>query len=437
MMDSQIALPLAHRVKRLSHLDMPGGGQVIVQGDYAYIGHLRPPRGTTILDVSDPRKPRVVSQIDVVDPYMHSHKVRVVGDVMITNYERYNYLFMRKAERLRSIRREWNKKGGNLPTVAELAKELFVEEADIPKLEEMAGRDFEPGGFKIWDISVKDKPRLLADQRTWGLGVHRFDMDRHYAYISTEMEGFHGNILVIYDIREPRRPTEVSRWWMPGQNVAAGELPTWRGFDNRLHHTLRYGDHLYASCWHAGIRVINVADITQPKTVGEYNYHPPFPEPTHTFMRVPFKIFDRDVAVVVDEEHQHVDMRNGERQAGQPHAALWVFDISDFKNMKPLSSFQLEELDSPWSRSRGGRFGAHQFQEHMEGTLLYCTWFTGGLRIIDIVDPFRPKEVGYFIPQPVSGQVCPMTNDIDTDSRGLIYLLDRFAGFDILELERG
>ena len=35
------------------------------------------------------------------------------------------------------------------------------------------------------------------------------------------------------------------------------------------------------------------------------------------------------------------------------------------------------------------------------------------------------------------GQACPMSNDVETDSRGLIYLLDRFAGFDILEFDRG
>lgn len=436
-MASQKPIPLARRVKRLSHLDIPGGGQVFVQGDYAYIGHLRPPHGTTILDVSDPRKPCIVSQISIGDPYMHSHKVRVVGDVMITNYERYNYLFTRKAERLRSIRREWDDKAGKPPTAADLAKELLVEESDIAKLDEIASRDFEAGGFKVWDISRKDEPRILAHERTYGLGVHRFDMDKQYAYISTEMEGFQGNILVIYDIREPGRPIEVSRWWMPGQHVTAGESPTWRGFDNRLHHTLRCGDQLYAGCWHAGMRVIDVSDITRPKTVGEYNYHPPFPEPTHTFMRVPFKIAGRDIAVVVDEEHQHVDMRDGERQTGQPHAALWVFDVSDFKNIKPQSSFYLGELESPWSQVWGGRFGAHQFQEHMEDTLVYCTWFTGGLRVIDIGDPFRPNEVGYYIPEPVSGQACPMSNDVDTDDRGLIYLLDRFAGFDILELERG
>jgi len=73
----------------------------------------------------------------------------------------------------------------------------------------------------------------------------------------------------------------------------------------------------------------------------------------------------------------------------------------------------------------------------MENTLVYCTWFSGGLRIVDIADPARPNEVGYYIPEPISGNAAPMSNDVDTDGRGLIYLLDRFAGFDILEFNRG
>ena len=186
---------LSRNVNRLAHMGLPGGGQVMVQGNYAYIGHLRPPNGTTIVDGSDPRKPKIVSQLKIDDPYMHSHKARVVGDIMITNYEKYNYLFVRKAERLASVKEQIRKKTGKDATRAEVARELLVEEAEVPKLEEIATRGFEDGGFKIWDVKDRSKPRLISSVKTHGLGVHRFDMDERYAYISTEMEGFHGNIL--------------------------------------------------------------------------------------------------------------------------------------------------------------------------------------------------------------------------------------------------
>src|SRR4029079_3966852 len=115
----------------------------------------------------------------------------------------------------------------------------------------------------------------------------------------------------------------------------------------------------------------------------------------------------------------------------------WVFDATDLGNIQPLSIFQVSELDSPWSRAMPGRFGAHQFFERMKGdTLVYCTWFAGGLRIVDLADPSAPQEVGYFIPEPARGRAAPQSNDVDVDRNGLIYLGDRYAGLDILEFER-
>jgi hypothetical protein len=37
------------------------------------------------------------------------------------------------------------------------------------------------------------------------------------------------------------------------------------------------------------------------------------------------------------------------------------------------------------------------------------------------------------MPEPVNGQPAPQSNDVDLDTRGLIYLIDRLEGFDILE----
>jgi hypothetical protein len=106
------------------------------------------------------------------------------------------------------------------------------------------------------------------------------------------------------------------------------------------------------------------------------------------------------------------------------------------KKIKPLSLFEVSELDSPWSRAAPGRFGAHQFREHMSDTLVYCTWFSGGLRIVDVADPRAPREVGHFIPEPAPGQAAPQTNDVDVDARGLVYIVDRVNGFDVLQFDR-
>lgn len=419
---------LARNVKRISRLEIPGGGQVVVQGHHAFVGHMSPPHGTTIVDVGDPKHPRVVATIPLTDARSHTHKVRVAGDVMVTNVEMdQRHLLRRGSERIAEAEGRLAQSLGRTPSQAELTADLGLKADEVAAIRAFMRDGYAEGGFKVWDISEPSRPRLLHHERTFGFGVHRFDMDSRYAYISTEVEGFVGNILVIYNLERPERPLEVARWWMPGQHVAGGEKPTWSGYRNRLHHALRVGDTLWAACWHAGLRVIDVADIRNPRTLGAYDYHPPFPEPTHTVLRVPFKVAGRDVAVVFDEQHDHVP--------GRLRAGMWVFDVSDVANIRALSMFHLGELDSPWSRI--GRFGAHQPAEHMRDTLVYASWFSGGLRIIDIADPLLPVEVGHFIPEPAAGQASPQSNDVDVDERGLVYLLDRNQGLDILEFERG
>jgi len=436
----QQAPSLTKNVTRVSRLDLQGAGQVYVDGKYAYVGHITNKEGlaTSILDVSDPKKPRVLAQLPVGDKTSHSHKARVIGDIMIVNVEQNMTAIGRKADELPKLRKLLREALGRDASHKELAEKLGVKESDIPAVEAMEKTPYDQGGFKIYDISDHANPKLITHHKTHGRGVHRFDMDANYAYISTEMPGYIGNILVIYDIRNPAKPEEVSRWWLPGQHLAGGEKPTWPGRQHRLHHTVRVGDRLYAGCWHGGVRVVDVTDIRKPRTIGEYNYHPPFPEPSHTFMALPKLIDGRQIAVAIDEEDHADSAEEMAKRRGRPHGCMWVFDITDLKSIKPLSIYEVSELDSPWSRAAPGRFGAHQFQEHMKGgdTLMYCAWFAGGLRIVDVKDPSAPEEVGYFIPEPAKGRVAPQSNDVDVDERGLIYLVDRYSGFDILEFNR-
>lgn len=410
--------------RRVARMDIAGGGQVVVQGGYAFLGHMSPPDGTSIVDIRDPANPRIVAKIPPTDHYSHTHKVRVAGDLMITNVERHRRHFYRKGEMLEGAAAQLTRKLGRLPSDAELAEAVGVKAAELADLREGHARGYNDGGFRVWNIADPANPKLLSYVRTGGIGVHRFDMDEHYAYISTEMDGFVGNILVIYDLADPASPREVSRWWIPGQNVAAGEKPGWKGQRHRLHHALRVGDRMWAACWYAGAYVIDISDITKPRTLGSYNYHPPFPEPTHTLMPLPEPVAGRQIALIVDEEHEHVP--------GQPHGFIWIMDASNPADLKPISTFHVSEMDSPYARA-GGRFGAHQFQEKQVGSLIYAAWFAGGLRIVDIADPEKPREVAFYVPEPFPGHRAPQSNDVDVDERGLIYLLDRDRGFEIIE----
>lgn len=414
---------LSKNLRQVGRIDIPGGGQIVVDRGFAYVGHMKPPHGTSIVDVRDPARPRLVTTLELPDETSHTHKVRVVGDIMIANVEQNDRHALRRGAALPEVEARLSQELGRTPDGGELARALNVPESLLPRLRHTIAHGYRDGGFRIFDVSDKARPRELATVRTGGVGVHRFDMDERYAYISTEMDGFAGNILVVYDIADPARPMEVSRWWIPGQHLAGGETPTWKGLSHRLHHALRFGDELWAAVWYAGLRVIDASDITKLRTIGAFNYHPPFPEPTHTIAPVPVRWQGRQVAVAVDEEHEH--------RKGQLHGGLWFLDVEDRADIRPLSMFHVSEQDSPFSGR--GRFGAHQFQERVAGDRLYCTWFSGGVRMIDMSDPTAPEEVGWYIPEPASGQDSPQSNDVFVDERGLVYVIDRNVGLEILE----
>jgi hypothetical protein len=428
---------LAHKVRRLGHLDLAGAGQVTIAGNHAYVGHIPSASqlGTSIIDISDPRQPRVVATITLDDPTSHSHKARVAGDILVVNHERNMSKIGRRAEQLPAARRALADALKREPTTQELAAKLSVTVDDVRALEAYEQRGYQNGGFKVYDVSKPAQPKLISYQKTGGIGVHRFDMDERYAYISTEMHGYVGNILVIYDLGNPREPQEVSRWWMPGQHIAGGETPSWSGRRHRLHHALRFGNEMWASCWHGGFRVVDISDLAKPKTVGSCNYHPLFPEPTHTVLPLKERLRGRRIALAIDEEDQAQSASEEEARRGRAHACILTFDVSDLSDIKPIGQFQVSELDSPFSRTPGARFGAHQFCERVSGTIVYAVWFGGGLRIIDVADPESPREVGHYIPEPVAGKSAPQSNDVALDGRGLIYVVDRLVGFDVLEFE--
>ncbi len=424
----------AKNVRRIGHLDLPGAGQVTVSGNYAYVGHIpnKQDLGTSIVDIADPANPRLVASVPVGDMTSHSHKVRVAGDIMIVNHERNPTAAGRRAQDMSAIRKALRDQLGREPTRAELLQKLNLSEAHLAEIEKDEAQPYRNGGFRIYDVATPSQPKLIHYHLTGGIGVHRFDMDERYAYISTEMDGYVGNILVIYNIRNPTAPEEVSRWWMPGQHIAAGEMPTWPGKRHRLHHALRFGNEMWASCWHGGFRVIDISDIATPKTVASYNYHPPFPEPTHTALPLPGLNGGRRIGLAIDEEDHAQNAKEEEQRRGRLHAGISVYDVTNYE-VKPLSLFEVSELDSPFARTPGARFGAHQFDERPTGTLIHAVWFGAGLRIVDFAEPSNPREVGYFIPDPAGGRPAPQTNDVFVKKDGLICIVDRHVGFDVLE----
>ncbi|MGH7933764.1 MAG: LVIVD repeat-containing protein [Candidatus Binataceae bacterium] len=367
----------ALNTRLVGHLDCPGGGQVWVDGRTLFIGHMHHPDGTTLVDVSNPREPRVRARVEIPKGW-HSHKVRAANGVMLVNNERYGH--------------------------------------DNPEF---------GGGLGIYDVANPASPRLITKWRTAGGGVHRFSFDGRYAYISPTAEGYTGNIMMILDLADPARLREVGRWAAPGQWTAGGEqYPGTEQRELRCHHPLRLGNRLYVSYWHYGRVILDIENMAHPRTVVHLNTSANYPSPTHTCLPISHTVNGRRVMVVSDEDVAKL------RPA--PPSFAWIYDITDETAPVPISTFRVAGLDRDGS-PQPDMTGCHQPSERVAGLVIPFAWFSCGLRLVDISDPFAPREAGYYTPDVPEGHTRVSSNDVTIDDRGLIYLIDRQRGLDIIE----
>jgi hypothetical protein len=151
-----------------------------------------------------------------------------------------------------------------------------------------------------------------------------------------------------------------------------------------------------------------------------------------------------DFVMIVDEQISH--------ECGEARQMVFFVDISDEKRPMVVSNFNVPEQPGGYC-TRGGRFGAHSSNEFFppmyEKRVAFITWFNAGVRAVDIRDPYNPKEIGYYIPaitdktdkrcvKTPEGERCKIaiqSNNVEVDSRGYIYVVDRAnTGMHILEL---
>ena len=247
------------------------------------------------------------------------------------------------------------------------------------------GPDGFSGGLAIYDVSKPAAPKLISKWMTGGKGVHRYDFDGRYAYISPTAEGYVGNIVMILDLVDPARPVEVGRWWIPGQWTAGGEAYPWDDYvPPRCHHPIRMGDRLYVSYWHHGFFILDISDMSKPKADRARQYEPGVsripPIPACRFRRT---LKGRRIMVVADEDVAKL--------RPSPPAFAWIYDITDETNPLPIATYQVQGLD-PDGAPQPPMMGCHQPSERFKGNVIPFAWFAQGLRLVDIADPFAPRR---------------------------------------------
>jgi hypothetical protein len=152
----------------------------------------------------------------------------------------------------------------------------------------------------------------------------------------------------------------------------------------------------------------------------------------------------RDIVMIVDEQIAN--------ECQEPRQLVWFADVTIETHPTIISTWTVPEAGGHFC-DRGGRFGSHSVNESMDPIyykkLAFVTFFNAGLRVLDIRNPYEPKEVAYFIPAitkatdkrciKVNGEdrckVAIQTNNAETDDRGYIYIVDRAnTGMHILRL---
>lgn len=324
---SQPDRTLSLNMTLLSHHELNGFGgvgegvamQIATDGRrIMWLAHESAPKNFTAVDVSDPRKPRVVVQTDLPHAQMRSNSLEVVGNILAVAYQ--------------------TSKVG-----------------------------LKPAGFELFDISIPEKPRSIVHFDASGphsRGAHcLWFVDGETIHMASGAPDFQprnakdDQIYRIIDVRNLSKPVEVGRWWYPGTRAGdEAALPKrMPQFDSgfRMHNANVYPerpDRAYIGYIDGGAVILDISDKSRPTVVSNWRYAPPFTGFTHTVL----PLFGPNLLIVSDECTK-------DDGADWPKLT-WVVDNRDETNPVPISTLPLPPVEV--FGKRGGRYGSHNLHEN-------------------------------------------------------------------------
>ncbi|WP_342070940.1 LVIVD repeat-containing protein [Yoonia algicola] len=403
----------AKNMKLIGHCDQggrPDGVQLMVNKGFAFTGHMFS-KGFSVIDVRDPRNPKPVNYIPAPPNTWNIH-LQTYGDLLLVINAK------------------------DMFSSAEFQNEVEYYTGALGKkvgtTDHSRARDW-TAGMAVYDIKDPANPRKIGFMPVEGGGVHRiWYTGGRWAYASVLLDGFTDYIFMTIDMADPANPREAGRYWLPGMNAAAGEVPSEEARRAGLHHAVVHGDTAYGAWRDAGLVIMDVSDRTNPELVVHRKWSPPFGGGTHNCLPLP----DRDLLVVLDE----AVMDNC--ADGIKH--IWMFDIREPSNPVSIATFPVpSEADYV---NKGAHFGPHNIYENrpdglVSDQLIFSTYQNAGIRVTDISDPYRPTEVGALVPptperlvdhrpdRPLVLQTC----DVYVSKDGLVYANDYNGGLYIME----
>jgi hypothetical protein len=315
---------------------------------------------------------------------------------------------------------------------------------------------------EMWDVTDPARPQQINTIVSGFKQTHKnwWECDSGVAYLVSDGRpaGWRTNRMTkIYDLGDPARPRFIRDFGLTGQEPGStGVAP------EGVHGPIARGNRVYFAYGTGSKGVLQIVDRGK-LLAGDPAAAAPL-EPTPANLRYPqvgrldmspdwgghtsFPLLGvrigefgantrgaaRDFVLLVSES-----LKNECQEVRQ--LAFFV-DVTNESTPFPVSTFQVPDKPGDFC-TRGGRFGPHSSNESFApvhyGKLVFLAYFNAGVRAIDVRDPFRPREAGYFIPAvtpntdkrcvDVGGtprcKVAIQTNNVEIDDRGLVYLADR------------
>ena len=349
--------------------------------------------------------------------------------------------------------------------------------AELPKADKSMFymlRTFGNRAHEVWNVTDPERPVLLTTIVKGLKGTHKnwWECDTGIAYlISGDPAWRTTRMTKIYDLSDPAHPIFIRDFGLVGQQPGAdGPVPV------SLHGPISTGPAGNRVYFGYGTSIDGVLQIVDREKLLRGSKEPtrenllspqisrldmPPMHGAHTvFPLLGVKIPEfsknllgntRDFIVITDESIQ--------KECLEGRQMTWFVDITTETKPFGVATWTVPEASGNYC-SRGGRFGTHSSNENATAIyykrVMFFAHFNAGVRAVDIRDPFHPKEIASYIPAMTADTVvlespaaqlqqlpfteasrrrAIQTNNVDVDDRGYIYIVDRAnTGMHILEL---
>jgi hypothetical protein len=338
--------------------------------------------------------------------------------------------------------------------------------ATLPKADKSKVYLLRPYGnaaHEMWDVTDPAKPVLVATVVKGLKGTHKnwWECDSGVAYLVSGVDGWRTRRMTqVYDLSDPAKPRHIRDFGLAGQQPGAkGEVPT------ELHGPISTGpkgNRIYFGYGTNKAGILQIVDreklLNGPKELTDANLDYPqvgrLEMPPTIGAHTTFPILGMEVAEFAkdkgDARRDFVLIVNESlvNECAEARQMVWLADVTAESKPFNVAGWTVPEASGNFCE-RGGRFGAHSSNENMTPIfyrrVVFVAFFNAGVRALDIRDPLRIREIGYYIPAVTDktdkrcvGERCKVaiqTNNVDVDDRGYIYIVDRAnTGLHILEL---